>query len=365
MKHYKIILILTLVFCSFNSIGQTDSAFIKDTKFIIAKSDTFLVSTKPVTNREYIIYLLWLYSVDGVDYPETFFNAVPGLSQKNASHLLYESYDPNKIFGTIFNYTQPFVKNYMFNPKFIDYPVVGVTWLQANKFCKWLSDRFNEYKLIKDGYFMPDQGQSNEECFITESYLADEYYGVRNKAKENVTLKWTDRLLIPAFRLPTALELDIAKKQKSIDANFKANDFKSTDFLNQWNDWYIGVTEDKLILKYNYSEEPCEIDATSKAWDLKKYNYAELCLDINYQNDSLNVIEIFKKHNQNIMDVKTFNSLEKDSLGQMPYIIIDEDGKQEPVAVAKYNRSDGTVADTSKLYYFRYCILMKNGQYKP
>lgn len=364
MKYQQIIFAFILLFCSLESIGQNNSKFIPDTKFIKGTQDSLLISTRPVTNREYIIYLLWLNNVDGLDYPEVFYNAVPGLSQTELDKYLYESNYSANTFDAILKCSKPYLMNYFFNPKYIDYPVVGVSWLQASRYCKWLSDRFNEYKLIRDGYFMPDPMQSNEECFVTESYLADQYFGIRNKAKENVTLKWNDRLLTPAFRLPTAREIGVATRQNILETGFKSYAFQSSNFLKQWNDWDIEATETKLILKNPATGWSYEINTPNENWDINKYDYKELPFDINYINDTLNIFGIFEKHNQILMNVKEISTAEKDSLGVMPYIIFDENKKKEPIAVGRFNRTDLVTVDTSKLYFFRYAGAIKPKQYK-
>lgn len=364
MKYHKHIIILMFSLCLLRAAGQDNGKFIPSARFVSSRSDSFLISVKPVTNREYIIYLLWLYNVYGADYPEVVYNAMPGLSRKNADENTKAINDSNLLMNVILKYSQPFVKKYMFNPKYLDYPVVGVTWLQANKFCKWLSDRFNEYRLIRDGYFLPDSNQTNEECFVTESYLADQYHGIRNYKKEKILLQWKDRLMLPAFRLPTAKEIDIASKQKALESDFKLYKFGSNDFLKQWNDWYIIASDAKLILKYCSNLKPVVISSYDESWDMNKYHFAELSLDVNHLNDHLSITKIYERNKQNLVHEKDFSGMEKDSLGQMPYIIIDENKLKQPVAVANYHRTDMVALDTSKLYFFRYACAMKPKQYK-
>ena len=365
MKHHHIILILTLLFCSLHSAGQNELKYAPSTRFINNKSDAYLISTRPVTNREYIIYLLWICNTQMTDYPEVFYNAIPGQLQKDSANKSYEYYDTSNVFKTIFKISQPFVKNYMFNPKYIDYPVIGISWLQANRYCKWLADRYNEFKMIQRGFLLPDMNQQNEECFVTESFLADQYVGMRVKGKENATIKWSAGLLIPSFRLPTAKEIDFARNLKIIQTDFMSYKFENDNFLSQWADWGLTATETKLILRCSYnSKATIEIDVPKEDWDMKKYKYEELSFDINFQNNNPGINEIYEKHNQKLIKVKDMADLEKDSLGQMPYIIIGENEKKEPIAVGRFNRTDMTLTDVSKLYYFRYSVAMKPKEYK-
>ncbi len=46
------------------------------------------------------------------------------------------------------DYNEPYINNYLRHPAFNNYPVVGVSWEQANDFCKWRTDRVNEKILI-------------------------------------------------------------------------------------------------------------------------------------------------------------------------------------------------------------------------
>ena len=47
-----------------------------------------------------------------------------------------------------------FLNNYLRHPAYRDYPVVGVSWEQANDYCTWRTDRVNERILIDAGLIM-------------------------------------------------------------------------------------------------------------------------------------------------------------------------------------------------------------------
>ena len=49
-------------------------------------------------------------------------------------------------------YNDPLVEYYYRHKAYNNYPVVGVTWEQAEKFCQWRTDRENEYRLYSRGY---------------------------------------------------------------------------------------------------------------------------------------------------------------------------------------------------------------------
>ena len=62
------------------------------------------------------------------------------------------------------------VTYYLRHPAYRDYPVVGVSWLQANDFCKWRTDRVNEFVLIREGLLEQNANQQNEP-FTTDAYF--------------------------------------------------------------------------------------------------------------------------------------------------------------------------------------------------
>ena len=78
-------------------------------------------------------------------------------------------------------YNEPYVQYYFRHPSYNDYPVVGVSWLQASDYCAWRTDRVNEGILIREGILKPDPNQLEKENFNTEAYLAGQYEGLVNQ----------------------------------------------------------------------------------------------------------------------------------------------------------------------------------------
>ena len=73
------------------------------------------------------------------------------------------------------------VNYYLRHPAYRDYPVVGVSWRQANDFCKWRTDSVNENILIQEGLFVHSpESQMDEEHFTTETYFNRQYVGERD-----------------------------------------------------------------------------------------------------------------------------------------------------------------------------------------
>lgn len=367
------ILVLGLIsVISFKAFSQSDLPNAAYTSYISSPKDAspFVISTKPVTNREYLTYLIWNYYVEGIDYPKVFIDIIPG--NQNFTSYDIENLNGNIDFAILAQLSDPIIKNYLFNPKYIDYPVVGVNWLQANKYCKWLADRFNEYNLIKQGYYLFGSFQQNEECFVTESYLALQYYGYRVVGKEDVYLKWSNRILAPSFRLPSSTEIE-SIKNSNLFSDIILYKKDSTNFLNLWSDLYIKSTDSSLLLILDtlFYKNPIVLKLKNQDLNLGNYKFEELLFDSGLDNKNVSILNIYEKHNQKqviVKDVDINDTIldgvkEKDSLGMMHYIIIGENKNKEVIAVDKYNRFDNIPLDPTKLYFFRFSCAMKLEDY--
>lgn len=158
---------------------------------------SFYMDQSEVSNLDYLEYIHWLTRVYGSDYPEMVSKALPDTTVWRGS----------------LSYNEPMVEIYFRHPAYRDYPVVGVSWLQANDYALWRSDRVNEMLLVEAGALSYNTEQTKDNHFTTEAYLAGQYTSPvinNNGSNETKNVKMEDGIMLPKYRLPTEAEWEYA-----------------------------------------------------------------------------------------------------------------------------------------------------------
>ncbi|MBI5219783.1 MAG: SUMF1/EgtB/PvdO family nonheme iron enzyme [Bacteroidia bacterium] len=189
------------------TMGRTEQDVIYDWNNVPRRVtvSSFYIDQTEVKNVDYREYLYWLTRVF-TDYPEVYKKALPD----------------TLVWREKLAYNEPMVELYLRHPAYMNYPVVGVNWLQCNDYCAWRTDRVNEWILVeKTGLLMWDPNQNGDNNFNTDAYLAGKYDGLvnpRNQGmledldpnKDKRKVRMEDGVFLPRYRLPTEAEWEFA-----------------------------------------------------------------------------------------------------------------------------------------------------------
>jgi gliding motility-associated lipoprotein GldJ len=180
---------------------------------------SFFMDEAEVTNSEYFLYVQYMKDV----FPPT---------EEKYKHIYNSVLPDTLVWRKSLGNTDILTQNYFRHPAYADYPVVGVTWLQANEYCKWRTNAVNLKKLIDKGHIKNIfESDSTRNFFDTDRFLndADKLFegdttiykrGVRTRNSRNSgknsfqgrKITQADGILQQKFRLPTEAEWEFAAK---------------------------------------------------------------------------------------------------------------------------------------------------------
>jgi len=181
---------------------------------------SFYMDETEVTNMMYLEYLDWIKRV----YPPT---------DENFRAIYLGALPDTLVWRNRLGYNEVMTENYLRHPGYAEYPVVGVSWIQAVEFANWRSDRVNEANLTQAGYIKRDAmitDVSAESNFNTDTYINaptltyggnEEIINGDNRSKRNVRVDADGNesniyatletgIISPKYRLPTETEWEYA-----------------------------------------------------------------------------------------------------------------------------------------------------------
>src|SRR5690606_14763823 len=144
--------------------------------------------------------------------------------------LVYQSALPDTlVWRNRLGYAEMMTENYLRHPGYAEYPVVGVSWIQAVEFSNWRTDRVNELYLENAGYLKRDYHLSDtaDANINTDTYIntptntfggdTDILEGGKRKPNTdaegnpiNVYAKRESGIITPEYRLPSEAEWEYA-----------------------------------------------------------------------------------------------------------------------------------------------------------
>lgn len=144
---------------------QDDVMFDWNTTPVKMQVRSFYIDEAEVTNREYRLFLHWMEKV----YPP---------DNDNYRNIYTSMLPDTLVWRNMLGESELLTETYLRHPSYNDYPVVGVSWVQANEYCKWRTNMVNSKILMDKGvlenlFEVDSLTVEGKNHFDTKVYLAD------------------------------------------------------------------------------------------------------------------------------------------------------------------------------------------------